>query len=115
MAFVTGTAASYDELKTAVENACIAAGWTLADDILSKGLAFVQLRVATPSGTGSTQQGTGLAAFPGTGKSGTTLLGTVSNAPRLGPLTNPATGLFKQIHLPFDYFIFTFTAQTRCT
>ena len=110
MAFVTGTAASYAALKTAVETACVAAGWTLADDILSKGSAFVQLRVATPSGTGSAQQGTGLAAFPGTGKSGTTLLGTVSNAPRLGPLTHPAAGYFKQIDLPFDYFIFTFTA-----
>ena len=110
MAFVTGTAASYDELKTAVENACIAAGWTLADDILSKGSAFVQLRVATPASPSSDQQGTGLAAFPGTGKSGTTLLGTVSNAPRLGPLTHPAANYFKQIDLPFDYFIFTFTA-----
>lgn len=111
MAFVTGTAASYAALKTAVETACVAAGWTLADDILSKGSAFVQLRVATPSTTGSTQQGTGLAAFPGTGKSGTTLLGTVSYAPRLGPLTHPAaTNYFKQIALPFDYFIFTFTA-----
>ena len=110
MAFVTGTAASYAALKTAVETACVAVGWTLADDILSKGSAFVQLRVATPSGTGGTQQGTGLAAFPGTGKSGTTLLGTVSNAPRLGPLTHPDTSYFKQIDLPFDYFIFTFTA-----
>lgn len=110
MAFVTGTAASYAALKTAVETACVAAGWTLADDILSKGSAFVQLRVATPSGPASTQQGTGLAAFPGTGKSGTTLLGTVSNAPRLGPLTRPAANTFKQIGLPFDYFIFTFTA-----
>ena len=110
MAFVTGTAASYAALKTAVETACVAAGWTLADDILSKGSAFVQLRVATPSVTSSTQQGTGLAAFPGTGKSGTTLLGTVSNAPRLGPLTHPAANYFKQIGLPFDYFISTFTA-----
>lgn len=110
MAFVTGTAASYAALKTAVETACVAAGWTLADDILSKGSAFVQLRVATPSGIGGTQQGTGLAAFPGTGKSGTTLLETVSNAPRLGPLTSPAASDFKQIGLPFDYFIFTFTA-----
>lgn len=110
MAFVTGTAASYDELKTAVENACIAAGWTLADDILSKGSAFVQLRVATPATLSNSQQGTGLAAFPGTGKSGTTLLGTVDSAPRLGPLTHPNASYFKQIGLPFDYFIFTFTA-----
>ena len=110
MAFVTGTAASYDELKTAVETACVAAGWTLTDDILSKGSAFVQLRVATPASTSSDQQGTGLAAFPGTGKSGTTLLGTVSRAPRLGPLTRPTSSYFKQIGLPFDYFIFTFTA-----
>lgn len=110
MAFSTGTAASYDELKTAVETACVAAGWTLDSGILSKGSAFVQLQVAIPSSASRYQQGTGLAAFPGTGKNGSTLLGTVSNAPRLGPLTRPDQSYFKQIDLPFDYFIFAFSA-----
>ena len=109
MAFTTGTFATYDELKTAVEAACVAAGWTLADDILSKGGAFVQLRVATPANPNYAQQGTGLAAFPGTGKSGTTLIGAPVWAPRLGPLTHPAQSFFRQLALPADYFIFTFS------
>ncbi|UEP18794.1 virion protein [Pseudomonas phage vB_Pae_W3] len=69
MAYLNGSAASFADLKTAIENAAIAAGWTFADGILSKNGCFFQL-IADTSG-GYTQ----LRLHGGTGKSGSTLTG----------------------------------------
>jgi hypothetical protein len=49
MAFVTGTAGSYADLLTAIQNACTAQGWTLDGSILSKGTAFFSLTASGSS------------------------------------------------------------------
>lgn len=46
MAYVTGTAASFANLLTALRNACTANGWTLSGDVLHKGDCYVETKVA---------------------------------------------------------------------
>ena len=48
MAYVTGAAASFADLKTAIQNAATANGWTLTSDVLSKDGCFFKLKSATP-------------------------------------------------------------------
>ena len=43
MATFSGQVASFAALKIAIETTLTARGWTLANGILSKGVAFVQL------------------------------------------------------------------------
>ncbi|UAG58573.1 putative structural protein [Pseudomonas phage Kaya] len=69
MAYLNGSAASFADLKTAIENAAIAAGWALADGILSKNGCFFQLIADTSGGYAQ------LRLHGGTGKSGSTLTG----------------------------------------
>lgn len=69
MAYVNGSAATFADLKTAIENAAVAAGWTLTSGILSKNGCFFQL-IADSSG-GYVQ----LRLHGGTGQSGSTLTG----------------------------------------
>ena len=69
MAYITGSAASFADLKTAIENACTANGWTLSSGILSKNGCFFQLVAGTSDGYAQLQ------LFGGTGQSGTTLNG----------------------------------------
>lgn len=69
MAYFTGTAANFADLKTAIENACTANGWALADGILSKNGCFFQLIADTSGGYPQ------LRLHGGTGKSGSTLTG----------------------------------------
>ena len=65
MAYYNGSAATFADLKTAIENACVANGWTLSNGILSKNGCFFQLVATTPQ---LTLQG-------GTGRTGSTLNG----------------------------------------
>ncbi len=69
MAYITGTAASFADLKTAIENACTANGWTLSSGILSKNGCFFQLVAGTSGGYAQLQ------LFGGTSQTGTTLNG----------------------------------------
>ena len=43
MAYVTGTAASFADLVTAIRNACTTNGWALAGSVLSKGTCFARV------------------------------------------------------------------------
>lgn len=43
MTYISGTASSVDELKTALENACVTAGWVLTSGILSKDGMYIQI------------------------------------------------------------------------
>lgn len=43
MAYITGSAASFADLKTAIESACTGNGWALSSGILSKDGCYVQL------------------------------------------------------------------------
>lgn len=69
MAYITGSAASFADLKTAIENACTANGWTLSSGILSKNGCFFQLVADTLGGYAQ------LKIFGGTSQTGTTLDG----------------------------------------
>jgi hypothetical protein len=87
MATYTGTATSFADLKTAIENAAVAAGYTLTSDVLSKAGCFYKLIVFA----------TGLALDMGTGQSGSTLTGKMTDNKR--PFINVA--------FPCSYEIFT--------
>ena len=69
MAYITGSAASFADLKTAIENACTANGWTLSSDILSKNGCFFKLVAGTSGGYAQLQ------LFGGTSQTGATLNG----------------------------------------
>ena len=69
MAYITGSAASFADLQTAIQNACTANGWSLSSGILSKNGCFFQLVAGTSGGYAQLQ------LFGGTGQSGTTLTG----------------------------------------
>lgn len=69
MAYITGSAASFADLQTAIQNACTANGWTLSSGIFSKNGCFFQLVAGTSDGYAQLQ------LFGGTGRSGTTLTG----------------------------------------
>ncbi len=43
MAYYNGSAATFADLKTAIENACVANGWALSNGILSKNGVFFNL------------------------------------------------------------------------
>lgn len=73
MAYVTGAAASFADLKTAIQNAATANGWTLTSDVLSKDGCFFKLTSATAY----------LEIYGGTGQSGSTLTGASSQGARI--------------------------------
>lgn len=77
MAYYTGSVNSYDELLTALVNACTANGWAWNGGILSKGVAFVK-----PTAFAGSNQGVRIEG--GTGQSGTTLINPSPQGPRLG-------------------------------
>ena len=78
MAYYTGSVNSYDELLTALVNACTANGWAFDSGILSKGRAFVKPSVSALAASGLVIEG-------GTGQSGSSLLTPSPQAARLGP------------------------------
>ncbi|WEM33674.1 structural protein [Pseudomonas phage PSA-KC1] len=43
MAYYNGSAATFADLKTAIENACVANGWALSDGILRRTVVFSNL------------------------------------------------------------------------
>lgn len=95
MAYYSGQASSYQELQTVLTNACVEQGWTWADGILNKGLAYVKLSVTT----------NGIIIQGGTGKSGSTLINASQITPRMG--TIHAT-LGNKIAFPLSYNIHVF-------
>ena len=64
MAYITGSAASFADLQTAIQNACTANGWTLSSGILSKNGCFFQLVAGTSDGYAQLQ------LFGGTSQTG---------------------------------------------
>lgn len=96
MSYVTGTAANFAALKTAIESACTSAGWTLNTGVLSKGAAFFKFQVLT-----STRDYLQLSA--GTGASAGTLSG--ANTRSLVFRDNATAHTFT---FPITYYIHTF-------
>lgn len=95
MAYFTGSINSYNELLTALVNACTANGWAWTSGILSKGRAFVKPSVSSANGIGLRIEG-------GTGQSVTNLLNPSPQAARLGPQSAsfwPAVAWPAQYHI----------------
>lgn len=107
MAFYSGAANSFEDLRTALIDACVAQGWTWSDSILSKGTAYVRPYVSTAT---TSTEGPGLIIQGGTGKSGSTLTGASDVRPRLGRagVTNSADVVF-----PLSYSIHIFDAPSE--
>lgn len=96
MSYVTGTAANFAALKTAIESACTSAGWTLTSGVLSKGAAFFKFQVLT-----STRDYLQLSA--GTGASAGTLSGANTRS-----LVFRDNALAHTFVFPITYYIHTF-------
>lgn len=89
MAYVIGTANSFNDLLTAVQNACVANGWTLSGNVLSKSACYMQLSVV----------GNSLQVLGGTGISaGNALTGAASSFRRL-----VALGSLDPFNFPVSY------------
>jgi hypothetical protein len=96
MAYVTGTAANFAALQTAIETAAVAAGYTLTSGILSKDGCFYKLVSTTAN----------IILTAGTGQSGTALTG----APSYGvKIFNPSNAGAVIMTFPITYEIHTFT------
>lgn len=94
MAVLAGTAASFAALKTAVETALVARGWTLANGILSRGAAFVQL----------VANATELRLQAGTGQAGNALVDACPHPVKMMSFANAP------IVWPIDYVLHVFDA-----
>lgn len=103
MAYYSGSVNSFDALRTALIDACTANGWVWADNILSKGAAFVR---PYTSASLTTTEGPGLIIEGGTGKSGSSLTGVTAVRPRLGR-PGASSGLL-DVTWPATYRIFVF-------
>lgn len=96
MAFVTGSVNNFDDLLTAIRNACTANGWTLSGTVLWKGGAYVNAVV----------NGNSIEFLGGTGKDGSHVLtDAMGGKVRLLSIANMAVWTF-----PVTYEVHIFTA-----
>jgi hypothetical protein len=102
MSYYTGSANSFEELRTALFNACVANGWSLNTDVLTKGTLAIKITVNTVS---VTNMGIGLVLQGGVSATGSTLVTPSPNRPRLGPVHTGGD----QPTWPMSYEIFLFT------
>jgi len=78
MAYYSGQASNYQDLQSALVNACVEQGWAWLNGVLSKGNAFVRPFIQnTPAAPGLCIQG-------GTGQNGSSLINGSVTTPRLG-------------------------------
>lgn len=100
MAYVNGSAATFADLKTAIENAAVAAGWTLSSGILSKNGAFFSLTATAGANPNLVLRG-------GTSQTGSTLNGQPTQpTTNAGAMMGSVTGAL--ITFPVSYEIHTF-------
>ncbi|MCM8599810.1 MAG: hypothetical protein NFW04_14335 [Candidatus Accumulibacter sp.] len=94
MATVSGQVASFAALKATIEATLAARGWTLADGILSRGTAFVQLTASAEA----------LVLAAGTGQAGAALTGACPQTVKLLSFANAS------IQWPVVYVLHVFDA-----
>lgn len=94
--YFTGTVNSNSDMLTAINNACVAAGWTLTSGVLTSGDVAVKLEVQTGR----------LMAQIGTGRSGSALVNPC--VPKFGLGFSTGTGSAGAIVYPATYHIFAF-------
>lgn len=95
MSYYTGTAVDLTGLRQALFDACVAEGWTLTGEILSKGTMFVRVQIVSGF----------LTFLGGTGQSAGALTGAAAAVSRIGTLAGLA------IAFPVKYEIFAFTNE----
>ena len=100
MAYITGTAASFSDLQTAIQNACVANGWTLSSGILSKNGCFFKFSNASNY----------LRLDGGTGQSGSTLNG----SPSYGVMMGSITGYTISFPVTYEIHIFANPDEVYC-
>ena len=101
MPFYTGSASSFSDLRTALFNACVAEGWTLSTDVLTKGSAAVKIENNT---TSVTIKDLGLVLQGGTSATGATLVNPSPVTPRMGRASTATI----QPTFPMEYYIHIF-------
>lgn len=89
MAFITGSATSFSDLRTALINGCVANGWSNSGNILWKGGSYFEI----------TATSTYLQIYGGTGQSGGVLSGKSPHGARLG-------GSYVTFPISYDLHIF---------
>lgn len=100
MAYITGTAATFADLQTALQNACTANGWTLSSGILSKNGCFLKLSNASNY----------LRIDGGTGQSGSTLTG----SPAYGQMIGSITGYVVNFPINYEIHLFANPDEVYC-
>jgi hypothetical protein len=100
MATFSGQVASFAALKTAIEATLTARGWTLANGVLSKGVAFVQLTATTSE----------LRLLGGTGQAGAALTGACPQSVKLlsivnAPIQWPAVFVLHAFEAPDEIYV----------
>lgn len=101
MSHYNGVVNSFLDLRTAIFNACVANGWTLNGDILTKSSSAVQIKYNASS---TAAMGLGLVFQGGSGFSSGALVGPSPITPRLGPPAQVAN----QPIWPMEYDIHIF-------
>lgn len=96
MAYITGSATNFADMKTAIYNAAVAAGYTLSNDIISKNGCFFKLATTTQN----------IILSAGTGQSGSTLTDACAQTVKIFQPTNAAANI---ISFPVSYEIHSFT------
>lgn len=100
MPFYNGVANSFADLRTALFTACVAEGWTLTSDILTKGSAAVRIENNTVS---TITKEVGLIITGGLGVSGGVLTSPSPNTPRMGAVSSnvnlPSWPMTYEIHI----------------
>ena len=99
MAYLSGTVSNFQDLKSAIENACTSNGWALNSGVLSKDNCFIKL-VVNPS-TAPSYERYKLAAYPGTTSSN---FDNLNQSCIVNPISNPTAA----IKFPLTYEIFIF-------
>lgn len=96
MAYVTGTAANFADMKTAIYNEAVAQGYTLSNDVISKNGCFYKLTTSVNN----------VILSAGTGQSGSTLTGLCSRTVKIFQPTSSSANI---ISFPVSYEIHSFT------
>lgn len=104
MAYYSGQVASFNELLTALVNACVTENWNWVNGILSKNTIYIQPEISTSI---VETKGPGLFLHAGTGRNGLNLANKSPMSVRIGDFASSG-GKIPNIVFPLDYQIFIF-------
>lgn len=109
MPYLTGTAASFTDLLTALQNGCTANGWTLAGNVLSKDGCYVSVTIGN-NGEDDAPLNKALVVQAGNGIDGSNNLTDAADAPaRLCILRDAAGSGYTEWDWPVNYYLHVLT------